>query len=59
MIDPRKNAPYVSYHYSMTKRDYDTAVNDGRQFETMAGEPLPTAPSVRAELQTSGCVVSR
>lgn len=50
---------YEGHHEHMTRRDYDENIAAGRRFFSTAGIPLPTAPSVRAELQTSGCVVSR
>jgi hypothetical protein len=54
-----KEIRYVYYHLSMTKRDYELAIADGRRFETLDGRPLATIAEVREAMREAGEVVSR
>lgn len=50
---------YEAHHYSMTKRDYENAIADGRRFESLAGAPLATLSEVREAMRRDKEVVSR
>lgn len=55
----KRQGKYEGHHFAMTRRDYDSALADGRRFETVDGAPLATVDEVRAAMKKDREVISR
>lgn len=50
--------PYIGFHFVVRQGDYDSVADDGRYFQALSGELLPTKDRVREAMKRDGVVLS-